>query len=182
MSSPHGPSVDLPDIKVARKRASTKVLLGDEYSESIDFTTPAPKPLKSAKDYDIPRVRNGLLYAESVLQNTERKLSPLGQQWIAIYKEACASYLDSEMHGIEDEMRIKYLSQIRGFDESLQYHACMATLKSDSAQELQDKILAMHQMQFYARYGDYFAEICKHVKLSAEKEYVEGWQRPSSRY
>ena len=58
----------------------------------------------------------------------------------------------------------------------------MQILNSRDAQEIQDKLITLHQIQFCARYGDYFADICSHIKAKIAEQKIDGWRYLSKRY
>jgi hypothetical protein len=58
----------------------------------------------------------------------------------------------------------------------------MAITKSPSALELQEEIRKLKKLEFFARYGDYFVELCRNIKVMAEKSRIAGWQTVTNTY
>ena len=83
-----------PQLKV-RKRADTRILLGDDYQDIVK-DVPPPHPPKNASDYKRKNLKERLIYADRALRNPERKLSPIGIRALKLYKDACIRLLDLE--------------------------------------------------------------------------------------
>jgi hypothetical protein len=169
-----------------RKRSDTRTLLGSSYTSDIDTIPEIPKPKASLEDYSTMDFRQGLSYADFVLRNQQRKLSPLGQRALLHYKEACASLLELELGADEvsegdeldrlTEIRREHTSIIRDWERAQQYLICLKITNSDSVDEMKETLLQMKQTLFYARYGDIFAETCKMLRTKAASMQVLGWQ------
>ena len=67
-------------------------------------------------------------------------------------------------------------------DDIERLNTYMKTLGTDSAQALQDKIVSLHQMQYYARHGDYLTGVCAMIKTTAQSAELEGWKYLQKRY
>jgi hypothetical protein len=48
--------------------------------------------------------------------------------------------------------------------------------------KLQQEILTLQKVAFYSRYGDYFAEVCRHTENTAQICKVVGWEKFSGEY
>ena len=148
---------------------------------------PAPKPGKTAGDYDIQKLKVGLQYADSTLRS-DRQLSPLGMRAVLIYKEAVANLLIIEVNkdlGYNEEdaaAKDEWLAIVRMHEESAIYRSCLKVTKSSEAQEFQDEIAKLQRTSFFARYGDVFAETCNSLRLQAERMKAPGWQVLLGRY
>jgi hypothetical protein len=136
-------------LKVDRKRASTKGLLGSEYQAIVTKVLNPPKPGKNAQDYDGEPLREGFKYADSNLRTTECNLPPLGMRAVLLYKDAVVNLLDLEenMEPEQDEEEVEaakeaWLTIVRMHEESAQYKACLAITNSSDAQTLQDEIVS----------------------------------------
>ena len=176
----------------SRKRALTQTLLGSEYEETVTSILDPPQPLQNLSDYTAERVRESLRYADATLRHPERKISPAGGIALELYKETCISLLDmldidegeifeataEERKAVEDSHRVF----IREAEKGIQINACMQITKTNSAQELQEEILNLQRTAFYRRYRDYFAGICKDLKVAGENGKLAGWQTLSKAY
>ena len=173
------PSTTPPSIRI-RKRAATKVLLGSDYEEVIRTTPSPPVPMEKAEEYTLSRVKAGLLYADNILRNTIRKLSPLGQRALALYKENCATLLDlgegelNENGEDAETLKLQLIAQIRSYEADLQYHGFMKLLPPANDQDLIDKILHLKRVEFYARYADILARFCTKLKVAANVNKTPG--------
>ncbi|KAI9784456.1 MAG: hypothetical protein M1839_002112 [Geoglossum umbratile] len=170
-----------PQLKV-RKRASTRVLLGDDYQDIVKDVPPPPQPPQNALGYKEKNLKERLIYADRSLRNLERKLSPIGFRAFKLYKEACARLLDLEegevYEGGEEELeaaKYEWRATIRMYDGHIQYTACLQIPRTSDAQTLQEQLLNLQRTAFYARYGDMFAEACHRLKREAEINKVDGW-------
>lgn len=143
-----------PPIKVTKRaRADTRVLLGDKFQETVTDIVLPPKPERRLDDYTDERVRIALKYADSTLRNVTRKLSPLGERAVLLYKEACVKYLELDIeegeildHEEVETMRQTWIATIRTYEESAAFYGFMHSLGSSSAQELQDKVLQLKRI------------------------------------
>ena len=172
---------------VVRKRARTRVLLGAAYEEVVTQVLASPMPHKDPEMYTTERVKEGLLYADSTLRNTARTVSPIGVMALKIYKDACCRLLqlDDEQdleHDDAHEAKQQWIATIRGFEESMQYNACLRATQSDSAESLKKAILELQRITYYARYGDFFAEVCRLLSRTANAKKVEGYRLLIGRY
>ncbi|KAF8419768.1 hypothetical protein EV426DRAFT_700947 [Tirmania nivea] len=144
-------------------------------------------PLKNASEYTEDRVRQGLAFADSILRNKIQKLSPLGQIALGLYKDSCARYLDIEDGEALDEtevaqLRAEWIATIRAHENSFMLMACLRLTNTQDAQQLQDELVDMMRTRFYARYGDYFAQVSTQLKSYAEANTVPGWQAVAKSY
>lgn len=189
MSSSSRNSAPFPPAIKVRKRASIKVLLEDDPEELPQEILDPPKPLQNVADYDRKRIGNALLYVESTLRNSTRKLSPIGMRALLLYKDACARYLEMEVRDIFDKKdddvqaaRAELIATIRMYEQSMQFTACLRVTRSPDAQTLQEELLNLQRTAFYARYGDLFAVACRQLKHEAEAKKVDGWKSLHYKY
>jgi hypothetical protein len=170
-----------------RKRANTKILLGDDYAEVVEEILPPPEPLPNASDYTADRLKEALKYADCTLRNNNRKLSPIGIHALTLYKDACGRLLDLEGEIFEDDKELEdakgeWISSIRTYEQSIQYVGCLNVTHTQDAQTLQDEIISLQRTSFYARYGNYMAHACQELKREAEAKKVLGWQNLQKSY
>ena len=168
-----------------RKRAGTQALLGDQYEDTNAKPKDTAIPEINLDDYTVERVKKALSYAVYTLRNTEWKLSPLGERAMQIYKEVCATFLKLLIEGKEGEIHDKrevnqlqqeLISQIWKYKQTIQYRGFMVPLDSPTRQEMQDNILHLKRIEFYARYGNLLANICKKLKSEARAYDTTDWQ------
>lgn len=120
----------------------------------------------------------------ATLNNTTRRLSPVGQECLKLYKEACARLLDLDEDGEiyeDDEDTIEALKRewalvMQTFEKSMQFTKALHVTNTKTAQELQDRLVELQKFAFYARYGDILAEVCNKLKQEAIKREVDGYQ------
>lgn len=194
-SSPQKPEVGVSfgPIK-SRKRGLTKTLLGPKYEETVTSILEPPIPLTNLNEYTEERVLVGLRYADTALRHPLRKVSPGGEIALQLYKDSCVGLLDilqedGEIPEIpeipEDERRAietAHRAFIRDAEGAMQLNECMRVTRTNKAQELKDHILELQRTTFYARYGDYFADLCNNLKVVAEAKKLAGWQTLSKSY
>ena len=183
-------------LTVYRRRASTKTLLDIEGQELTNEPPMPPMPPMPSKIYGKTKLREGLSYAEYTLRNAHRKLSPIGERALFVYKDACKRLLDLEnqLEDLEEgevldydaakiqELKAEWCASIRTYEEAIQYRSCLKATTTSSAQELQEKLVELLQILFFARYGDMFAEACKLLRTTAEAKKIQGWQSMSKAY
>ena len=66
------------------------------------------------------------------------------------------------------------IAQIREMERGYQYNASMKVLRTSGSQEMQEQVLSLLKIAYYARYGDYLASICKKIKKDAEEYKTTG--------
>lgn len=141
-----------------------------------------PQPLSNSPEYNDKAVKQRLKYAHHTLNNSERKLSPLGMHALRLYKEACANFLslqESEIFNSAEEFeeaKNKWISTLRTYEQALQYQTFLKTTNSEDAQNMQERLLSLQRAAFYARYGDYLVEVCTKLKREAEVHKVKEWR------
>lgn len=167
---------------------TTRELLGDVYQETVEGPLPpAPHPSRNSIDYDKTRVIGSLRFADETIRNPIRNLSPIGIQAVRLYKEACAKYLSlRETDDINkkqvEKAKKEYITTMRIMEQAFQSNLCLETTNTRDAQELQNELVSLLRTQFYARYGEYFAELCKEMRREAEMKKVAGWEKLQKSY
>ncbi|KAH7133301.1 hypothetical protein B0J13DRAFT_678349 [Dactylonectria estremocensis] len=68
--------------------ATKKSLLGSDYREEIDGYPPLPSPPETISKYTVARLRQGLSFADQMLRNKKRMVSPLAGHCLATYTSA----------------------------------------------------------------------------------------------
>src|SRR5436189_4747976 len=88
-----------------------------------------------------------------------------------MYKDACKTFLDAwpevDKSPLIDLLRVME----RGMRESWRSGSL-----NPEAQTLQDVLLELHTMRYYARYGDYLAMMTSWLKAEAKRAGTEGHQ------
>ncbi|KAK2753562.1 hypothetical protein FQN54_007339 [Arachnomyces sp. PD_36] len=170
MSSPGSPGPSPPRV--------------DSSTEPID----PPKPLSRISEYDENALKIRLKYAHLTLNNPQRKLCPLGMHAMKLYKEACAHLLDledGETFESEEELhqaKVEWISAIRTYEQTAQYSAFLEITGTSDAEEMKEQLLALRRTSLYARYGDYFADVCTRLKREAEVHKLFKWQSLQKKY
>ncbi|EHL03819.1 hypothetical protein M7I_0009 [Glarea lozoyensis 74030] len=177
--------------RTTRRGELKRVYLGEDYEEIITTILPPPEPPRDIKAYTSERVKTSLRYADATLRNMKRKISPAGETALKLYESTCIELLelldDEEGMLCEDiqgkaACQLEYQTLLSEMENSFQYNLCMRLTHSESAAELQQEILNLQRNSFYARYGDYFAELCSALKVTAERSKLPGWQKLSKTY
>lgn len=141
-----------PRIK-AQRRLDKKALIGDDYEEVVKDVPQPPYPYDDPEEYGYSQVKYRLQYADHTLRHTERRLPPIGQQALTMYKDACGRLLGlleegkskPDETGDEEVMQVKeeWISVIRTYDRAIQYTACLQLPRTDDEQKLQDQIVSL---------------------------------------
>ena len=140
-----------------------------------------PTPESSPDKYTKSRVRAGIEFAECRLRSTTRKASPILEKMLIVYNAACKAYLTHEDNLDPDEQN-KLLLEIRGYETDLSNKNWMQVAGSDAAQKLQDELITLRHMQYYARYGDYAKRLVHQVRVETAKRQTARWQDISGLY
>lgn len=166
---------------VKRARASTRVLLGDDYEEDMTATPSLPEPPRDLSRYTTQRLKEGLRFADCRLRNKERKVTPLTEHCLGLYKLALKNLLEEEY--ADEEQRIAQLRMVNLYERDIYTRAFLRHSSDKQEQEFVEKLQQLRSYEFSARYGDYSAEICQRLKreTSLKKleyyEQLQGWNR-----
>jgi hypothetical protein len=98
-------------------------------------TAATPQPFLNTSDNTKARIKEGLIFAETVLQNPKSQALSDRTKMGQIYKEACARLLDMGEEGevydeepeIIDAIRDEWISNMRWFEQEMQYMQCTNT-------------------------------------------------------
>ncbi|PGH29807.1 hypothetical protein GX50_07446 [[Emmonsia] crescens] len=141
-----------------RKRSDTVTLIGNAYQSPVKDVPSPPLPVEN---YTIEDLKDRLIYADRVLRNSQWKSSPIGTRALQIYKDACARLLDLEQEeGNLEAAKDIWRVTLRTYDQSLHNTPCLRVACSSDAQILQDGLIKLQKITFYARYADLFTELC----------------------
>ena len=109
------------------------------------------EPVRAEREFDsytYDMVRMTLQYADMTLRYPTRKLSPLGQRAVSLYKEACLDFLSMKGGEVTTpevlEVQMESIAGIRMY-ESINLHQFMLSLR--------DKILQLKRIEVYSHYG-----------------------------
>lgn len=144
-------------------------------------------PLGDTNMYTAERVKKGLYFADCTLRNETRKISPIGHMALVIYKDACARLLQLENENDLDKaeaevLKRQWIASIRSYEQSIQYNAALQATSSDSAEVLKDKLLQLQRVNFYARYGDFFSEVCRRLRDKVNALSTDGHKAFEGKY
>ncbi|OJD21834.1 hypothetical protein ACJ73_06821 [Blastomyces percursus] len=137
-------------------------LLGNADQYPVRDVRPPPPQVQN---YTIESLRDRLIYVDGFLRNSQRKPSPIGTRALQIYKDTCARLLDLEQEDGEltdGELTVVkdiWRATLRKYDQSLHNTPCLQVACSSDAQTLQDRLIKLQKVTFYARYADLFTEL-----------------------
>ncbi|KAI1947143.1 hypothetical protein LOZ57_003381 [Ophidiomyces ophidiicola] len=147
-----------------------------------------PVPLE-IEQYRGNALKKRLAYADDVLQNHHQRISPVAAKSLAIYKKACKSLIEMEEREWYKEhapwfkeAQEEWRMTVSCIDCAMQYRKWLRMTGTDSAEKLQDQILALKRSNFYARYGDLFEETCCQLKVLVDEHKVSGRESLSKKY
>ncbi|EEH40301.2 hypothetical protein PAAG_02356 [Paracoccidioides lutzii Pb01] len=127
--------------------------------------TDVPSPPLPVENYTMEDLKDRLIYADRVLRNSQRRLSPIGTRALQIYKDACARLLNLEQENGDLEMaRDVWRATLRAYDQTFYFTPCLRVVRSSDAQVLQDRLIDLQKTTFYTRYANIFAELCIQMK------------------
>ncbi|KAL8716057.1 MAG: hypothetical protein Q9225_006264 [Loekoesia sp. 1 TL-2023] len=153
-------------LQVKRTRAST-----------LELQTPEPE--SSIAAYHPTRVREGLQYAQRRLKSKLRKPTPNTEKVLLLYSQACSRYLEDVQSMSEKDKRDK-LNEIRTYEIDM---SNMSWIKDVPTFPLTDSILALRQITYYARYGDYAKLIVAKLRAASQQEpKTPNWEAISGKH
>ncbi|KAF8417594.1 hypothetical protein EV426DRAFT_540237, partial [Tirmania nivea] len=103
----------------------------------------------------------------------------LGQIALGLYKDSYARYLDIEDGEACDETEVAQLRAVllaTSRAHETPSCSCLCLTNTKDAQQLQDELVDTIRTRFYARYGDYFAQVSTQLKSYGKVNRVPGWQ------
>lgn len=146
-----------------------------------------PIPLDSENNYGEDEIRTRLAYVTNLLQNHRRRISPMGVKALQLYKNACETLLQIEQRRVEGEQELEEFTSgwraiFRNHDKATYYLKCLSLTATENATELQAAIISLKMTNFYARYGDIFAETYRGIKGLADTHKLLGEEALHGKY
>ena len=141
-----------------------------------------PQPENHPDKYNEDRVQAGVNYVNRRLTSASRKPSPIQSKLLCLYKLVCVKYLEQSSKGFEGNTRSSILSEIRRYEEELSRYWWIRANSDDQSQTLEEELLKIRRIQYYARYGDYAARVAHEVRRAALEHQVRDWALLSGTY
>ncbi|KAI9659613.1 MAG: hypothetical protein M1831_003694 [Alyxoria varia] len=160
------------DLTVKRNRGGTNTMLGSMYRDTPRENPTPPSPEKDIKKYTDDRVKQGLAYADERLRNTKRKVSPLSEKALIYYKSECKTFLSTEHPAKKDHLAIC----LYNYEKSLSMERKLLGTNSLEVQRLQNKLLSLRQVEFFARYGDYLGILGTRMRKTARQNKIPSYE------
>lgn len=163
-----------------RVLASTKPLLGDSYKEEVEPVPEVPIPAKRISEYTEARIKEGLYFVDHTLRNKRRQISPRALHCLTLYKNALKAILEKEY--TDENERRELLCTIRLFENDIKANGFLHSTEDTNVLLIQ-RLSQLRRYGFAARYGDYFAGVCRDLKMQTELEQTQhfrrlvGWER-----
>ncbi|MCJ1364964.1 hypothetical protein MMC16_004082 [Acarospora aff. strigata] len=153
-------------INRGRPRANT---------EDLESPRSEPRP----ENYTEGRVQAGIDYADRCINSKRRKPSPILEKLLLVYKGACSEYMRQKQKNFEEICRTKLLSEIRGYEEEMVRRPWVRAVGDDDSQKLQNELLKLRRLQFFARYGDYAQRVAHKLRDLTRRKETEKWSEIS---
>ncbi|KAL8881320.1 MAG: hypothetical protein Q9198_001458 [Flavoplaca austrocitrina] len=173
MATQAGSSMSELSIARTRPRGDTVSLL-QSTSENIDTIIECPGPENSKKAYTVPRLQKSLAYAHNCLQR--RDLSPRSKIFYELFKDMVKDAIQMDDN---DESRERILGFVQVQEDMIVTYKVLRPITSPPSQEvveLQKVILQLRQLEYFARYGDYFKEWTTLASRHAKTQRLPGWE------
>lgn len=134
--------------------------MNSPYVKYMSLGSEAPPAEHSSDDYTIPKVIERLEYAKRV---EKRNISPRSEIFLQLYKDAAENALLVK----DDEARQQFCIQLYRYDKFIHYNGFMSKKPTEQQQTLEQQLLKLKKLEYYARYGDYFARELAALRESA---------------
>ena len=138
---------------------------------SLDASNPSPE--QSPSDYTPAKVQKRLEYARHV---GRRNISPRSEIFLQLYRDAAINALAVT----ENKDRLDYCTQLYRYDKFLEANSFMGEEPTKEQKELEEKLLKLKRLEYYARYSDYWARelsLLKETALMVKTENYEELQQ-----
>ncbi len=135
-------------------------------SSYIPLDPAAPSPEKSPADYSHSKVEERLEY---VHRAEERNLTPRSQMFLQLYKEAA----DNALQVVDEDVRACYYTRLYRYDQFIQQNFWLCKEPTEQHKELEQKLLELKRLEYYARYGDHLTSELAEVKETARALRIE---------
>ena len=134
-----------------------------------------PLPEESPKDYDTTKVKQRLEYSKHI---GRRNISPRSEIFLQLYQEAAENALLMS----NDNDRMPYYTRLYRYDRFMQANSFICKDPGQQQRDLEEKLLKLKRLEYYARYGDYLArelsflrEAAKMAKTVNHEELQQYW-------
>lgn len=158
-----------------RSRESAKSLLGTMYKEDTTEDPAVPLPPNDISEYDDERLKEGLHFADQSLRCTTRKVSPVGQHCLSLYKSALMGVLGEQYE--DEEEKKDMLQQLIMCERQIYNRKFLRRPADNNEPSLVQRLSEGRRYEFAARYGDYMARVCEQIKTNAKVEKTEHFEK-----
>lgn len=125
---------------------------------------PRPKMEQSIEAYTDERLQQGLDFAVKSLQRLD--ITPRSVIFMNKYKEQVTDAINATT----SEDRVVYTGGVRVLDHLLNTEIFLQTSPTENVKQLQEQILSLRELQYFARYGDYLRKLPTQVRKFVHKE------------
>lgn len=120
----------MPGLIVARKRASTRAVLGEEYRPVPRTDPPLPPPLKSIEDLTEERLKMAISYADERLRS-RRTVTSVTERALRLYKSAAK---EAFLLGPgDDDAKVEVAANLRAYESEFGLRTALKVVQVDSA-------------------------------------------------
>jgi hypothetical protein len=146
-----------------------------------------PQPPKDDSEYDRPRIREGLEFAERILRDPTR-FSPIAEKAMRMYRDACVQALalsDEEDQAVFyfdramiQETKKQWMGIIRRYERTWYMMKAFHITRTESAQDqtLEDSLVKLRKFAFYACYGAILKIVRKERDTERIMPLIDEWQ------
>ncbi|KAI4141133.1 MAG: hypothetical protein LQ340_007717 [Diploschistes diacapsis] len=142
---------------------------------------PIPIPEVVHEAYNLERVCHARAYAEERLRSTTRKVTPITETFLTVYRSACDAWLSASENGFKGTNRLALVREIRDYEAALNDRLWLKALPTDDKYEQTQDLATARKEHMYARYGDYLARICHDLRITSEANQNPGHERIGAR-
>lgn len=132
--------------------------------------------------YTEMRVKGGLEYAYQWLKSTTRKPSPYQQRLLTMYQTPCQDYLFHFINNFINASQKDLFFDIHRYEEDLARHCWAKAARDPRAQQLQQEMVKLRKVHYYAKYGDYARRVAHALRDATWGQQIENWNKISGQY
>ena len=93
-----------------------------------------------------------------------------------LYRGTCEEYLGHEATDFKGVKKTDLLSEIRSMESDMCTRLWLQAADSHATQILQEDLIKLRRMEYYARYGDYSQRLAHHLRDETNLRKSEGWE------
>ena len=136
-----------------------------------------PSPEEDISKYTKERLEEGLSYVTCRL-NATRKITPRTEKALRLYEDSILQAITAK----DEETKKDCIKEIKGMEKLISTNAVFRGGLSEQAEALQIELLRFRELEYNARYGDYFALPFSQLRYHSGKHKTSGHENLSGKH